>query len=329
MKQQILILLILILISSVLAESDIKPEITDSRIPNLVDSTIVPIPGEEELQIEEDHLRDSIQNETFLDTELDSLSDSVTFIPIDRGFSFGISWGFTSSDIFNTWSNNQSNFKNDVDSIFKSTSHKFKSSWLQAPDNQSIAFPITISYFNRIDSSKSVTFGSNYAYRTEKTTFALHEDSSNAVLFESESRLSHHRIDLWGSFQYRVNPDYFSIDAVDATGFNFGVGVIPMSLFKLKSTSNFKLNDKDIYSYGIGAMWFFSIFTEKQMSDRLLTRLFLNYNGSCHYGFKNHDELFNEENKSEWEDNTLDYMETFFELGFLFTFGKRDNSDIE
>ncbi len=317
-------IILLLLVFSLFAESEIKPEVTDSRIPNLVDSTIAPIPGNESLLLQEEQARDSINNDTFLDTELDSLADSVKLEPINSGFSFGVSWGFTSSDIFNKWADNQNTFKRDTDLLFKLTDNKFKSSWLQEPDNQSIAFPVTFAYFKRIDSLKSVTFGSNYAFRTEKSTFALYNDSSRALLFQSESRFSHHRIDLWASFQYRIDPNYFAIDAVDATGFNFGVGVVPLSLFKLESYSNFTFFNKDISSYGVGAMWFFSIFTEKQMSERLLTRLFLNYNGSYHYGFKNQDELFSLEVKDSWEDNTLDFMDTFFELGFLFTFSKRD-----
>jgi len=325
--KQTVFLLLFILSVSLFAESDIKPEIIDSRVPDLIDSTIAPIPGEESLLEQELQAKDSIQNSALLDTELDSLSDSIVFAPIDSGFSFGISWGFTSSDIFNSWADNQRSYKNDVDINKRDSSYRFKSRWLQEPDNQSIAFPVNISYFKRIDSLRSVTWGTNYAYRTEKATFAVYQDSTNDLLFESDSRLSHHRVDLFGSFQYRINPEYFSIDAVDATGFNVGGGVIPFSLFKLSSQSDYESRNRDTSTKGIGAMWFISVFTEKQMSETLLTRLFFNYNGSYHYGFKNHDELFSLEPESEWKESTMDYMDTFFELGFLFTFNRKTDGD--
>lgn len=321
-------ILILILFSITAFTQELKPKIADPRIPDLVDSTIAPIPGEDSLQLVHQQVTDSLQERPMLSsTEVDTTQDSV-LSPIENGFILGVRWGFTTSDVFNDWVNHQKSYKAEVDEILKDMGYRIQSRWLQEPETQSVCFPVTIGHFHRIDSAKSITSGASYSFRRQRSVFHVLEDSTENLLFESSSRLSHHQIELFSSFQHRFNPEYFSLTGVDATGIDLGAGIIPLSVFALKSESTNDFMNREVATFGAGVSWHLGVFAEKQITGNLLTRFFFNYHGSYHWGFKNHDELFSLDPVNTWTKSTLTFVENFFELGFLFAIqGKKDEKE--
>lgn len=318
MKYPALTLILLLITALGIPAEELKPQMTDPRIPNLVDSTIAPIPGNDSLKIEHEQVSDSIQQSPMLtSTQVDSTNDTLT--PVESGFVFGARWGFTTSDIFNDWVNHQKSYKAQADESLKDMGYKIQSRWLQEPETQSICFPFTLGYFHRIDSVKSVTSGASYSFRRQRSVFQIEEDSTENLLFESSSRLSHHQIELFSSFQYCFNPEYFSLTGVDATGIDMGGGIIPLSCFVLKSESTNEFMKREVPAFGAGVSWQLGVFAEKQITQNFMTRFFFNYHGSYHWGFKNHDELFSLDPVNTWDESTLTFVENFFELGFLFT----------
>lgn len=318
MKNTIVTLIILLFAAVSLLAQELKPVVSDPRIPALIDSTIAPIPGEDSLKIEHQQATDSLQKSPMLTTtEVDTTGD--TLLPIESGMVLGVRWGFTTSDIFNDWVNHQKSYKAEADEILKDMGYKIQSRWLQEPETQSVCFPFTMGYFHRIDSLRSVTSGGSYSFRRQRSVFQIVEDSTENLLFESTSRLSHHQIELFSSFQYRFNPEYFSLTGVDATGIDIGAGIIPLSCFVLKSESTNEFMEREAATFGAGVSWQLGVFAEKQITANFMTRFFFNYHGSYHWGFKNHDELFSLDPVNTWDESTLTFVENFFELGFLFT----------
>ncbi len=322
------ILLLLILISITCAD-ELKPVLNDPRLQELVDTSLVPIPGDDSLLIEQEKQIDSLQNAPLFTDENDTTTDSISIEPINSGFLLGARWGFASSEILNDWVQDQKDYKAAIDQILSDLSYKYSKRWLREPEKQSIAFPVTLGYFHRIDSIKSVTTGLTYAYRSQRSVFNAIEDSTLQILFEQDSRLSHHQLELFGQFQYRFNTEFFLIEKVKAAGIELGAGFIPLSMFHINTEStDYHLNRKAT-SYGTAVSWSLGIFAEKQSSNALMSRYFFNYHGSFHWGYNNHDELFSLKPRAYWEYTKISFSENFFELGFMFIIKKRLKNEEE
>lgn len=320
-------LLFLIILPFVLfAQETIKPELTDPRIPDLIDTAIAPIPGEDTLQQVQDSVAQSFKNDTTAERS-DSSEAPEELIPIENGFLIGARWAFSNSEVFQGWVTQQKTFKTDMDQYFKDRGYKYTSSWLREPDGQSITFPFTLGYFHSFNKTVAMNAGVSYAFRFQRSVFLIEEDSTDVILFENNARVTHQQAEIHAGVQYRFNKEYFSVTGVDETGIEAGIGFIPFSMFAVNSSSTDPNQNRRAFSHGIGATWLLGVFTEKQFSQSLLMKFFFNYHGSYHYGFENRDELFNLGSPSEWEYKNHDFVESFFQLGASFIINRSNTKD--
>ena len=285
-----------------------------------INSNITAIPGDSTYSVYDSTKKDS------LDIAPDS-SQLDTIDAIEKGLILGVKWGFANSSVFKSWGSRQRGVKDSLEKDLKDSSYHFKGSWQQEPQNQSITFPLTVGYFKMIDSSRSFTLRGSYIFRRDKAVFSATQDSTDETLYSYENGLYNHQFELFGTIDFRFNKSYFSIQGVRNSGVSLGLGIIPLDIFKAKfeSTTN-AIDNKSVVSSGIGGSWHVAFFSEKQSSNSLATRLFVNYHGSVHYGFSNYNELIFSDHSSS--SNSTTFVENFYELGAIFIIkGKRGKDE--
>jgi len=143
-------------VSFVSAQEITTPIPSNSLIPLNSESAIVPIPGFATDSIEKNSVnQDSVK------------SKDSTLISIDKGFSFGARWSFTSSNVFADWVSQQTTYMNSLSETIRELKYPATVSWLMKPEKQSFSFPVSLGFFHRIDSLRSFSLHSHYSYRKQ------------------------------------------------------------------------------------------------------------------------------------------------------------------
>lgn len=251
----------------------------------------------------------------------------------NNGFTISIAWAFGGSSIVDSWVSNEKQYQEDVsdyyDTLVDSTSTT-QLSVLEEATHQVVSFPIKLGYLHRINNR--VAFGGDvgYIYNGKGTSFIVEEfqqDSLGLVdstieLFRYKTHLQHHLLQVGFSFEYLLIPDYFSIDKVARAGFSVNVSYIPLSLYI--SNSNYdslsfgEATSSHTKMRGMGAGWGFTVFGEKELSEKTAGRLYLGYNGALRHGFEDHDKIIGSTSKDKLTE--VDHM---FQLGLTLLVGKK------
>ncbi len=289
---------------------------SDSTTSRYTDTTILPIPG-----------FDSIA--TSADTLPKDSTPAIVLKPIYQGFLLGARWSFTSSDVFSDWMNQQKTYQESVASLLKmDEATKYVSvKWLMKPETQSFSFPLSLGYFHRIDSLKSITLEASYGFRRQRAVFSALSDTISISLFDNISKIDNHQTELLFAYQYRFNPEYFSVTGIEATGITLSAGAIPLSYFSVQTTSTNELFQRSESMLGFGGSWGVGLFTEKQMSERFLAQFFFNYHGTMTYGFSNKNNMFKLSSTDEVLREKSTMNENLFELGVHAIISKKSRAD--
>lgn len=276
--------------------------------------SIQPIPGFE---------TDSIKTDSTIADTLVSKFD-----PINNGFLMGARWRFTSSDVFREWDNQQRTYMENVVARYRITNPEMRIQWLMKPETQSFAFPITVGYFHRIDSTKSITVAASYGFRRQRAVFSVFNDTVRVTVFDNVSKIVNHETDIQVSYQFRFNSEYFSVAGIERAGVSLSAGIIPFSSFSVNTTSQEPNYERSESMSGFGGSWGVGIFTEKQISERMLAQFFFNYRGNVTYGYSNKKNLFKLQVTDVVSEKRSKMSENQFELGFQTILSKKKSKEI-